>query len=1305
MPKVLTPLLELEALGSKCSAGAVAEVLRRHVDKWRREPKKSTLLLNDLAELGKAQVAVQVLKAMRHLQVPVNVFHLNVAIKACRRAKAPVSMALELLESAEQMQVRPDGVTFNAAISACDVHGDWEKAVGLLSDMAAFSPNEISYSAAISACEAAGEWAASLALLQDMLQAQLVHLPAFNGALSACARGSQEAKARQLLTEMGPLQLQADVISYNAGIRACEQSSSWQSALEILFGMAHASTPPDTVSFNTAISGCGKAGQWQRALQLLSLTPRPDVITYNAAISATAREGQWLWALQLFRDMKQRLKPDAYTHSSAISACARAAKWQMALQLLEGVPSTSAQNAAFSAALGACGEAALWRRAVQLLESMPRRQIQPDQGSFHAVAGAYAQAAQWQRARDLAQLLRTEVAFAAAMTAAERAGHWPTALALLAAMGSAELRADAVCFGAAINACTAWPMALQLLEDMETQAIQLNEVCLSAVVACAPWHIGLQLVEGLGEPGYGAAISACEGASQWVPALCLLSDMSNIRLALHTALVPALRACSAAGRWQEALSLTEHLAATPVDLAAALGIGLMECEQRHAMGPERALHRRLAAQPIAPLAQTALRWAARLRAAQRRQAPLALAPLVAELQRSPAGGTLPYHQAAAMLRHVVSQARAFDVDSIVKALDDFGQDLGWAKFAGGDKGEAMVAALRGCAPMQSDPLQPSSQRHAGVLEIGTYWGNSAMRLASALGKAVPITSLELDPVHVAVARCLLAFAGCSSVTVCTGHSQQLLPRFSSCQAVLMDRWGSEYEEDLDMLQKLGLVKEGTLVVADNVLTTAAAGYLWKTGPESGGPARFASVLVAVQEVVDQSEDWLSVSLALPAAAAASAAASAEPAEPPPGLRELQRRSEATRRLVVQKGGEVAAEEMPQLRREALEVLAQHGFAASLDKTCSVGPSHIATAPGTRALPAPSGFLNNLDLGPQENFIARNSILAEYAVVGFELGYSYENPTALVVWEAQFGDFANTAQVMTDQFISAGEHKWLQQSGLVMLLPHGYMGQGAEHSSCRIERFLQSSDDDEDDIPDFADGFGRRQVQKANWQVMNLSTPANYFHALRRQQHRDFRKPMVVASPKNLFRLRQCVSPLADMELDTRFQRLINERDPEIAAHPDKVERLIFCSGKIYYELAAERERLGLKNVAIITLEQLAPFPFDRVKEVMSKFSAVDEGDGVHPGQIIWCQEEPKNMGPWSYVRPRFVTTAREGFHTDLVMRYIGRRAAASPATGYPKLHAAEQEAILREALLGTSDARAEDNYSVQRPSPLLGHQT
>eukprot|EP00928_Gymnodinium_smaydae_P023468 TRINITY_DN19360_c0_g1_i1.p1 TRINITY_DN19360_c0_g1~~TRINITY_DN19360_c0_g1_i1.p1 ORF type:complete len:1054 (+),score=296.15 TRINITY_DN19360_c0_g1_i1:362-3163(+) len=347
------------------------------------------------------------------------------------------------------------------------------------------------------------------------------------------------------------------------------------------------------------------------------------------------------------------------------------------------------------------------------------------------------------------------------------------------------------------------------------------------------------------------------------------------------------------------------------------------------------------------------------------------------------------------------------------------------------------------------------------------------------------------------------------------------------------------------------------------------------------------------------------------------------------------------------------------------------------------------------------FLNNLGLGDQENFIARNSILAEYAVLGFELGYTYENPQALVIWEAQFGDFANTAQVMIDQFISAGEHKWLQQSGLVMLLPHGFEGQGAEHSSARIERFLQLCDDDEDDIPDFDGDFHDRQSQKANWCITNPTTPANVFHMFRRQIHRDFRKPLVVASTKSLFRHKSCKSPLEEFGPGTRFQRMIPERDPEIANNPDKVDRIVFCSGKIYYELVAEREKLGLKNVAIETLEQIAPFPFDRVKESLEKYKNVDYGDGVHPGSVVWCQEEPKNMGAWFYTKPRLVTTLREGLEKDVVIRYVGRRASASPATGYAQVHNAEQEALIKEALLGHDDA----SWTVQRPSGLLGHQT
>jgi 2-oxoglutarate dehydrogenase E1 component len=351
------------------------------------------------------------------------------------------------------------------------------------------------------------------------------------------------------------------------------------------------------------------------------------------------------------------------------------------------------------------------------------------------------------------------------------------------------------------------------------------------------------------------------------------------------------------------------------------------------------------------------------------------------------------------------------------------------------------------------------------------------------------------------------------------------------------------------------------------------------------------------------------------------------------------------------------------------------------------------------------FLNELNMGPQETFIARNSILAEYAVLGFELGYSYENPNALVIWEAQFGDFANTAQVMIDQFICAGEHKWLQQSALTMLLPHGYDGQGAEHSSCRLERYLQLCDDDEDNVPDYEayeEAETGTQIQKANWQVMNLSTPANYFHALRCQMKRDFRKPLVVAAPKALLRHKACVSSLEDMGPNSKFQRVIPERDPAIAGKPEQVDRLVFCTGKIYYELLAERERLGLTNVALVTVEMIAPFPFDKVRDQIKLYENVDRGDGIHPGNIIWCQEEPKNMGAWFYVRPRAVCVAREALDLDLVVRYVGRRASAAPATGIGKLHSAEQAALIQEAVVGRASG-GEGN--VDRPTALLGHQT
>jgi 2-oxoglutarate dehydrogenase E1 component len=303
---------------------------------------------------------------------------------------------------------------------------------------------------------------------------------------------------------------------------------------------------------------------------------------------------------------------------------------------------------------------------------------------------------------------------------------------------------------------------------------------------------------------------------------------------------------------------------------------------------------------------------------------------------------------------------------------------------------------------------------------------------------------------------------------------------------------------------------------------------------------------------------------------------------------------------------------------------------------------------------------------QAGFTCRNSILSEFAVLGFELGYSLENPNALILWEAQFGDFVNGAQIMIDQFISAGEDKWLRQSGLVLLLPHGYDGQGAEHSSCRVERFLQQVDEDPHFVPEF-NKDSRMQIQNHNWQIVNCTTPANYFHCLRRQIHRDFRKPLVVISPKNLLRHKRCVSNIEDMGPGTTFKRVISETDPVIADNPDGVKKLVFCTGQIYYELLGEREKRGLNNVALVRLEQIAPFAFDRVAENVAKYKNAE---------VIWAQQEPKNMGAYAYVNPRIMTATREINNLEKRARYVGRPVSAAPATGMSRVHQAEYNDIM-----------------------------
>ncbi|CAK1553529.1 unnamed protein product [Leptosia nina] len=335
---------------------------------------------------------------------------------------------------------------------------------------------------------------------------------------------------------------------------------------------------------------------------------------------------------------------------------------------------------------------------------------------------------------------------------------------------------------------------------------------------------------------------------------------------------------------------------------------------------------------------------------------------------------------------------------------------------------------------------------------------------------------------------------------------------------------------------------------------------------------------------------------------------------------------------------------------------------------------------------------------QAPYTVCNSSLSEYGVLGFEVGYSVTNPNALVLWEAQFGDFNNVAQCIIDQFISSGQAKWVRQSGIVLLQPHGMEGMGPEHSSARLERFLQMSADDPDYMPPESPDYEVRQLHDCNWIVANCSTPASLFHILRRQIALPFRKPLILMTPKSLLRHPECKSSFDEMAEGTTFKRVLPEEGPA-SENPDKVRKVAFCSGRVYYDLLKERRDRGLeKDIAIVRLEQISPFPYDQLKSEISKYPNA---------QLVWSQEEHKNMGSWSYVEPRFRTLLRNqkqirrktqggGWFSQLfggsdapqtdtqtetiprIISYNGRATAASPATGSKAAHNKELKNLLDE---------------------------
>jgi 2-oxoglutarate dehydrogenase E1 component len=297
-------------------------------------------------------------------------------------------------------------------------------------------------------------------------------------------------------------------------------------------------------------------------------------------------------------------------------------------------------------------------------------------------------------------------------------------------------------------------------------------------------------------------------------------------------------------------------------------------------------------------------------------------------------------------------------------------------------------------------------------------------------------------------------------------------------------------------------------------------------------------------------------------------------------------------------------------------------------------------------------INNREYTPLQHLIDRpnafrviDSLLSEEAVLGFEYGYATTEPNTLVIWEGQFGDFANGAQVVIDQFISSGDAKWGRLCGLTLFLPHGYEGQGPEHSSARLERFLQ-------------------MCAEHNMQVCVPSTPAQMFHMLRRQMLRPYRTPLIVMTPKSLLRHKMAVSPLETLSAG-RFQLLIRDRELN---QPKKIRRVVFCSGKVYYDLLESRQVHGITDVALVRIEQLYPFPIDEYAALLQDYEHVKE--------IVWCQEEPQNQGAWYQIRHRL----QEPLRDDQQLYYAGRSGAAAPASGIFKIHLQQQQALVEAAL-------------------------
>eukprot|EP00930_Biecheleria_cincta_P013370 TRINITY_DN11956_c0_g1_i2.p1 TRINITY_DN11956_c0_g1~~TRINITY_DN11956_c0_g1_i2.p1 ORF type:complete len:900 (+),score=134.00 TRINITY_DN11956_c0_g1_i2:360-2702(+) len=773
-------------------------------------------------------------------------------------------------------------------------------------------PDKVSYSAAMSACERACHWQVALELMSSMSIAQVVpDSISYNVAMSACEKGGQWQYAFQALAAMQSSRLQPDVISYSAVMSACARLSQWQLAVKLLHGMRHAGVVHDNIACSAAMSACANSCQWQLAISILSLMIQgeitPDGITYSAAINACEKGGQWQLALRVLSTAHNiNAKLDRTSYSSAMSACTASSEWPLAIILLSDMYEARISHdlISYSVILGACEVGGQWQLVLSVLSSMVNIKVLPDSISYGQAMGSMEKMGQWQLALDLLSFIRAQGA-----------------------------RPDAVSCGAAISTCGKcgqWELALHLLDLMPKTHVAPNAITCSA------------------------AISACQKVSQWQLAVTLLRSMTAVTvLPNQISYNASINACSKAGNWQFALYLLS-LSSQIGMCVPSYGILLMECEKRNLRTIENALLQRLKgvsnAGILAPGCAAVLEFSAQTRQSHHDGASLVSA-MTAALFRAEAPTSLtsseltslPYQRELQILKHVMRTAQPGRLSTIIDAIDGLLGSFEWTPFASGSKAATLLAAARGAPLSQAD-----RETSAGVLEIGTYCGNTALRLASVL-PGVRVTSLEQDPVFVAIARSLIGFAGLSSfVDVLTGHSHSLIPCLGSklmaqngwklqprFNVIFMDRWGTQYEEDLCLLEKHRLLNGvGCVFVADNVLATAAARFLWKMtkpftvrkeGRELGDSIlTYLARHISVHQVADPSlEDWMTI-------AVSAGQCPEEWAQPPMPLEleVLQEESERLRRRAVGSEGGVKSSQMPVFLKRVKDSLEREGIFAT-----------------------------------------------------------------------------------------------------------------------------------------------------------------------------------------------------------------------------------------------------------------------------------------------------------------------------------------------------------------------------------------